>query len=356
MANTKDSFRRYVIIDRMLSDKYHDYTYDDITEEVNNELSEINPKGSNVGRRTIEKDIEFLISEYCNVVSLDKSRKPVFNKELQKTTSRTFVRYDRDDFSIFKQEMTDDEKYLLSEVISLLGHFDGLPNFEQLQMLQAGLSISKKRKSNAISLTQSPIKKSNIFGKLYDAITHHQVVKLQHHTFAEKDQEKITIIHPYLLKEYNRRWFLIALADDTDKIMTYALDRIDSAEALKERRQKPCEADLYARYNEIIGVTFIEENPIEDIIFWVSDRSKDYVLTKPLHKSQVVLYDREAEFQQAHPTLQSGLFFSIRCRENYELLRELTSFGKELIVLSPTSIQEKIKQQINGMKESYAGL
>lgn len=49
----------------------------------------------------------------------------------------------------------------------------------------------------------------------------------------------------------------------------------------------------------------------------------------------------ELKLREKYPTLSNGKFFSIDCKENYELIRELTSFGKELIVLSPKLIQEK---------------
>lgn len=60
MPKNKNATTRYKILDELLSNRYHNYTLDDLTEEVNNQLSEINPETDGVGRRTIEKDIEYL--------------------------------------------------------------------------------------------------------------------------------------------------------------------------------------------------------------------------------------------------------------------------------------------------------
>lgn len=49
--------------------------------------------------------------------------------------------------------------------------------------------------------------------------------------------------------------------------------------------------------------------------------------------------------------LFKGRFFSIDCKENYELIRELTSFGKELIVLSPKLIQERVFEWIDELQK-----
>ena len=47
--------------------------------------------------------------------------------------------------------------------------------------------------------------------------------------------------------------------------------------------------------------------------------------------------------------LSGGMFFRIDCKENYELIRELSSFGENLIVVEPSIIQEKIIDRIDAM-------
>ncbi|MBQ3739701.1 MAG: hypothetical protein II856_00695 [Bacteroidales bacterium] len=63
--------------------------------------------------------------------------------------------------------------------------------------------------------------------------------------------------------------------------------------------------------------------------------------------------EKEKELRQQYPKLDGGAFFSIDCIENYELIRELSSFGKELIVLAPEKIQEVIITKITDMLNKY---
>ena len=51
--------------------------------------------------------------------------------------------------------------------------------------------------------------------------------------------------------------------------------------------------------------------------------------------------------------LKGGAFFSIECIENYELIRDLTSFGADLVVLFPSEIRFKIIVQIEAMRQVY---
>mgnify|MGYP003295630266 CR=1 FL=1 len=57
--------------------------------------------------------------------------------------------------------------------------------------------------------------------------------------------------------------------------------------------------------------------------------------------------------RQKYNNLDEGAFFSIDCIPNYELIRELSSYGKELLVLEPTTIQDEIFNNIKQMYEDY---
>ena len=204
---------------------------------------------------------------------------------------------------------------------------------------------------------KNPIEHSTILGELFTTISQQQVVEMHYHRFDTPDEDRQLIVLPYLLKEYNRRWYLIAAADNDGKLLNFALDRIDKVVPLPVRKYIPYDGDLNERFEDIVGVTLYEERPVQTIVFWVSDYSKDYVATKPLHESQRnIRNEREEELRQQYPKLEGGRFFSIECIENYELIRELTSFGKDLLVLSPTDIQQKVCDYIASQFQAYHSL
>ena len=151
MPKNKNAMTRYKILDELLSNRYHNYSLDDLTEEVNNRLSDINPDTDGVGRRTIEKDIEYL--EYkgpFEEVDIDR----YYVVDGKNGRKKKCLRYANPNFSIFSKPLTDDEEYLLKESLSLLGQFDGLPNLEGLEGLRLGLGLKHtERKIILISAT-----------------------------------------------------------------------------------------------------------------------------------------------------------------------------------------------------------
>ncbi len=354
MPANKNAVTRYYILDKLLANRYHHYSVEDLRQHVNEELEELGQEP--VSRRTIELDLNYLENAGLFLADIEHYQIDVpSQKNPNKTVKKSCHRYVDPSFSIFKKEMTEDEKYLLSEALSLLGQFDGLPNLDGLEALRKSLNVKTDRQ--IISFTKNPLENSTLLGELFTAISQKQVIELHYHKFEATDEVRQTILIPYLLKEYNRRWYLIAAAEDTGKILNFALDRIDSVVPLPSHNYVEYDGDLYERFEDIVGVTLYDNRPIQTILFWVSENSKDYVATKPIHESQRHYRgDKEKSLRQQYPMLEGGYFFSIDCVENYELIRELTSFGKDLIVLSPSNIQDKVVVRINEMYQEYKTL
>lgn len=353
MPNTKNFTTRLRLLDEMLSDRYHNYSIDDLTEKINTELIE---KGYNtVSRRCIEKDINYIECDGPFDIVIERYNATGYNRVKQKSFTKRCLKYSAESEPIFKKAMSDDEKYLLSEAISLLGQFEGLPNLDALEQLRYKLNVSHNQK--IISFSKNPLEGTSTLGELFTAISNKQVIEITYHTFDAPNSKCKFILYPYLLKEYNRRWFLIARDVETERLRNYGLDRINKVKPLPARTYIPYDGDINERFEDIIGVTLYEENKVEHILFWVSDNSKHYVATKPLHESQRQYSgNNEFELRKQYTQLDGGYFFSIDCIDNYELIRELTSFGADLVVLSPNNIQNEIFDKIKQMEKIYQNL
>lgn len=173
---------RYKILDELLSSRYHNYSINDLTEEVNRRLAEVDPETDGVGRRAIEKDIKYLEDEGPFMVEIERYSIACYDPEKHKTYSKRCLRYAQPSYSIFKKTLSSDEEYLLKEVLSLLGQFDGLPSLDALEGLRLGLGVDPKCKQ-IISFTKNPLEGSNLLGELFTAISQKQVIELHYHTF-----------------------------------------------------------------------------------------------------------------------------------------------------------------------------
>ena len=341
MPTNKNAFIRYKYLDRLLSDRHHYYDINDLTEKVN-DMMEQDGLGISVVRRTIEKDL-------LNM-QLAPFSAPI---DFEKKNGKNIYRYTDSTFSIFSQELSREERNLLREVLSTIGQFDGLDNFTWLDKFKIGLGLEDRRQ--IISFSNNPyLRNSNLLGSLFDCISNEVVIRLSYHTFYDSTIRSIEF-HPYLLKQYNDRWYLLGIADSDMKILNFALDRIDKVEPLPEKKYIECTEDLHERFYDIVGVTFYENRPVEHILCWVSDTSKGYVDTKPIHGSYTPIKgENDEQLRKEYPQLQGGMFFTLDCVSNFELIRELCSYGKDLIVLrSNGTIADEVYKRISEMNEKY---
>ena len=340
---------RYALIDSMLANRHKALSIQDITDFVNEHLPEFGID-EGVSKRCIEKDIEYL--EWSSPFSVELERYSIDATTVNdRVYKKRCLRYADPTFSIFKKKLTQDEKAVLESALTTLGSFDGLDNFEWLAELRKQLKVEERKP--IISLSKNLVENSTLIASLFSAISNEQVVELTYRKFLDSTERKV-IISPYLLKEYNRRWYIVGGAYDTNRVLNFALDRLVEIEFKTGYTFKPCETDLEERFEEIIGVTFNEEVPLTQILFWVSDAIKGYIHTKPIHGSQIhIKGDRADKLHILYPQLQSGDFLTIECRENFELIRELTAWGDDLIVLTPVSLRDRIVDRINRMKTRY---
>ena len=150
---------------------------------------------------------------------------------------------------------------------------------------------------------------------------------------------------------------MFGAAESDEKLLCFSLDRVKRVLSLPSHKYKEYEGDIEEVFEDIIGVTLYDDAPINKIYFWVSDFSKYYVETKPIHESQRnIPSEKENSFREKYPSLVGGKIFRIDCKYNYELIRELSSFGRDLLVLEPSEIQEKVWERISSMYHDYEKL
>lgn len=352
MPQNKNAITRYIILDRLLQHKYG-HTIAELRDLCNERLEDEGKEP--VTKRCIELDLNAMEGDPF-YAEIDRNGSDYKHDKNGKARRVSLVRYANPSYSIFNHEMNDDEKALLRKALEPFGNFEDIPGFEQIEHLIASLNmeVDESKKFVYYSVNENGTN-TKVFGKLYSAIAEQKVINLTYHTFDSPELCNV-LLHPYILKEWNRRWYLFSAANDTSKILNFALDRIDNVEICSNIQYKPASDDLIERFEDIVGVTYYNDAPIENIYIWVSDKSSNYLITKPIHGSQTTLKEggeEEKALRQEHPNLKDGKLFKLKCMINYELIREILSYGKEMVVLRPNSLREEINKQVNEMVCKY---
>ena len=337
---------RYRIIDRMLADPNRDYTTAHIMKAVLRECP-------HVSLRMIQKDIKALEEE--------------FGKEIVRNTAgRGTVRYADQSEPLFYQELTLDEEEVLREALRSLGQFDGLDNFTWLDLLKKKLEMKDEvaqRPVISFSKNEGLQIPDTLLGRLFSAIVRRKVIRFVYTCFGQGP--RTYTVYPYQLKQFNDRWYLICnpVGDEVYPfnpmfIADFALDRMESKfEYIEDIPFVDTAVDLKARFDEIVGVTYLRDQEVQDIIFAVHNASVDYIRTKYIHITQLEMNTQWAEeYKKRFPFLSDWTFFSIECRPNPELFARFASYGKNLVVVSPDSVKEKMETMFQTATRNYLEL
>lgn len=359
MPSNKNALVRYKYLDEMLSDTLRSYTCTELWERCNECL--LRDGYPEVTRRTVENDLN------------DLEGSP-FLKEIDRSErkgGKTVLRYRDPSQPLFGKELSEDEKALLSEILNTLGCFSGLESFHWFDDIQkrlnggrhpgTGSADESERFRPVISFSANKyLKNNNLLGGLFSAISARTVLDVKYRKFGSPESSTLRL-YPYLLKQYNDRWFLIATpAGDSempyvpDFIVNLPLDRIEAYECRIDVAYRECQVDLEEHFDDIVGVTYEKGRSLETILIAISPKSVDYVRTKPLHPSQTELAAPEqSSLHESYPSLCGHVFFTLECIPNYELFSLLRSYGGNLVVLAPEPLRARFVDDLRSQMKNY---
>ena len=269
--------------------------------------------------------------------------------------------------SLFSKPLSDEEKRLLQEVLNTLGQFAGLDSFEWLHDLQEKLNDRKSFGRNEfdeeivdsrkiISFSSNNyLEGKDYLGVLFGLIANKKVVDVDYAPFCE--EVRTIRLYPYLLKQYNDRWYLIGtpLADKRysyrkDFYVNLPLDRIEAINPVEGVPYVDCDQSFEERYEDIVGVTYVESEPLSSIILAVKDSYTGYVDTKPIHGSQTKFAAEEQEkLHKKYSSFIGYSFYGLELKPNRELYNLIYRNGDNIILVSPKSIREKIVCELESM-------
>ena len=251
--------------------------------------------------------------------------------------------YSEADFRITNNPLTERDIEWLTDAVGILRQFKGFSHFYEVESLIYKLEekINKNNKYGIQFDTLPDTAGLDWIEPVKQAINKEKVLEMKYKPFLSVSS-KIQI-HPYLLKEYNNRWFVIGLTKEHKNFGVHALDRIESLSESIIKFKQPNRIQLNNYFKDIIGVTNNMDSELEEIIIRISRYRAEYLKTKPIHESQKILAEND-----------DFIRFSFKLKLNKELTALLLEFGKDLIIEKPESLITEFKNIYNQALKNYS--
>ncbi|MBU2554053.1 MAG: WYL domain-containing protein [Bacteroidetes bacterium] len=274
-------------------------------EEIKDYLFE---HGFEISRRTIQRDIEQIRVE--------------FGIELM---------YERDKNGYF----IDYENSL-----NIGAFFRFLEIVNTAELLTESLQESKDALKHISFDSEGGLKGTENLKPLLTAIKDHRKITFIHFNFHTENFRKYTL-KPYLLKEYQNRWYVVGMISGLNEFRTFGVDRIENLEIKPETFKPNKKLNPTDIFSQTIGLVY-SDNKAQTIILSFTPTQGKYIKTLPLHSSQKILIDDENECR-----------ISLSVVPNYELTQQILKHGETVKVLEPEWLVEVIKENLKRTLEKY---
>lgn len=309
MASNKHAQIRYKVLDDCFSNFHRKFYFDDLMERCNDALRELyGEEHTGIKTRTLRLDISYM---------RDRAGEAGVEIEAIDDGNGYYYRYSDPDFSIFKRGLGENDLAQLKETILMLQRFKGMPNFDWMSELVVKLEDKLNLRGVSKSVVGYDDNNSytglDWFQELFDAIINKSVLHITYTTFSSETFE--WTIHPYYIKEYNNRWFLLGLNEEKHSVTNIPLDRIEDIQQVK-KEYVPTDIDFDHYFDDIVGVSVLPKEKVS-IRMQLSEHRFPYVMTKAMHPSQRIID-------------VDNRIIEISVIPNRELEALILSFGKDI--------------------------
>lgn len=145
-------------------------------------------------------------------------------------------------------------------------------------------------------------------------------------------------IRPYAVKEFEKRWYIVAFSEQAQSLRTYAMDRVVSLERSGKQFKMPLGFNVDELFEGSYGIYLPEDEKPVLIKLKATEREAAYLRDLPLHPSQMELDD--------------GLFV-VRLIPNPNFIMELCKRGEGLTVLEPVSLRQEVASHLKQAIQEY---
>lgn len=277
------------------------------------EISEMNIEGQELSQRTLQRDIPIIATVY-----------------------RVFIKSNR---STQEYYIIDEAEAFSQNLLEAFDVYHALQNYY-------------RKLSESILFDKRIPQGTQYLSPLLDAIEKQKQIEIHYHKFWGSKEVQIRTIEPYLLKESQRRWYVLALDVDKKLLRVFGLDRINSIEDMGIKRMYDPPKEIERFFDDSFGVWVDNDRTkAEKVILSFKKQESDsffipnpaeYLRAMPLHRSQVFIKDAPEE-----------MILSLKVKITPDFVKEILSYGAYVRVIEPQHLADRIKTEIKNALQLY---
>jgi predicted DNA-binding transcriptional regulator YafY len=318
MPLNKNAYLRYQIVDECLTNRSMKYPSPEKIMDV------------------IERKIDQRISKetfYKDIQKMKRSSDLGYHAPIKYAKSEKGYYYDDPNYSIKAFPVNYEDIESAEFALTLLNKSKKLPYIDKFKnFVERAVTFSRIESQLEDDLSkyiqfEEPVEVKGMkwIQPLVDAIQLRNVVTITHQAMG-KNQPIQRELHPYLLKEYDNRWYVFGYDAWSEEDRIFGLDRIKQIKPTKDKEFNYFTGDREEVFKHTLGVSRFVGDPQEIKLKFYYPQA-EYILSKPIHESQKFI-------DQDDDSITIKLFLRI----NYELRALIRSYGDQVKVIEPNDL------------------
>ena len=201
------------------------------------------------------------------------------------------------------------------------------------------LRLSKEKLQGRVSVEDIPS------GHMYltevmEAMTENLEVVMEYHKYTSEESETLTI-WPYAVKEFAKRWYIIAFCKEREGLRVYGLDRVKSMEVTGKKFRMKAGFDVDELFATSFGI-YLPGGKGQTITFRCSEREAKFLRDLPLHSSQ----------EEVRKDGDSVIFSIFVCPDK-NLIMEICKHGSRIEILSTAEVRDAVREELKKALAQY---
>lgn len=201
------------------------------------------------------------------------------------------------------------------------------------------LRLSKEKLQGRISVEDIPSGHMHLT-EVMEAMTENLEVVMEYHKYTSEESETLTI-WPYAVKEFAKRWYIIAYCKEREGLRVYGLDRVKSMEVTGKKFKMKSGFDVDELFATSFGI-YLPGGKGQTITFRCSEREAKFLRDLPLHSSQEEVR-KEGD----------SVIFSIFVCPDKNLIMEICKHGSRIEILSPAEVRDAVREELKKALAQY---
>ena len=194
------------------------------------------------------------------------------------------------------------------------------------------LRLSKEKLQGRVSVEDIPSGHMHLT-EVMEAMTENLEVVMEYHKYTSEESETLTI-WPYAVKEFAKRWYIIAYCKEREGLRVYGLDRVKNMKVTGKKFKMKSGFDVDELFATSFGI-YLPGGKGQIITFRCSEREAKFLRDLPLHSSQ----------EEVRKDGDSVIFSIFVCPDK-NLIMEVCKHGSRIEILSPADVRNAVKEEL----------